>query len=112
MSAPFSQHDDAPELPQREPSLTIARLHRERDTLHMQAGNITRMLDARRAGDGSYTPAVCRMTLAATRNALEAYLRTLDAVEAEVMPIRALPGAKPFGRRTTLPATVSPESAA
>jgi hypothetical protein len=106
LSAP---DDDAPELPRREPSLTIARLHRERDTLHMQAGNITRMLDARRAGDGSYTPAVCRMTLAATRNAVEQYLRTLDAVEAEVMPIRAVPGAKPFGRRLALPATVSPE---
>ncbi|MCJ2084439.1 hypothetical protein MKK88_00315 [Methylobacterium sp. E-005] len=106
-----SPTDDAPTPLNQAPSLTLARLHREQDSLHMQSGNVRRMLEARRAEDPSYTLAVVRMTLAAARNTAEAFLRTLDEVEAEVLPVRPLPVAKPFGRRSAdaaLPAVVSP----
>lgn len=107
----FSPADNTPEPLRAAPSLTLARLHREQDALHQHAGNTRRMLEARRAEDPSYTPAVVRMTLSAARNTAEAFLRTLNEVEAEVLPVRALPVAKPFGRRvsdSSLPATVSP----
>lgn len=106
-----SPTDDAPSPISPATALTLARMHREQDTLHLQAGNVRRMLEARRAEDPSYTPAVVRMTLSAARNTAEAFLRTLNEVEAEVLPVRALPVAKPFGRRvsdSSLPATVSP----
>lgn len=102
--------DDEPMAPALERSPTIPDLHRERDYLHMHGGNVMRMLEGHRAADGSYTPAVRRMTLAATRNALDAYAKTLDALEAEVLPVRAVAVAKPFGRRirdADLPAVAS-----
>lgn len=105
-----SPTDDTPEPQRAAPALTLARMHREQDGLHLHAGNVRRMLEARRAEDPGYTPAVVRMTLAAARNSAEAFLRTLDEVEAEVLPVRPLPVSKPFGRRvpdSALPAVVS-----
>lgn len=104
--------DDKPDALVRYNPVILARLLREEHTLHLHAGNVRRMLEARRAEDPSYTPAVVRMTLAAARNTAEAFLRTLDEVEAEVLPAKPLPVSKPFGRRrvpdAALPATVSP----
>lgn len=105
-----SEADDAPAPLKLQASPTIPDLHRERDYLHMHGGNVMRMLEGHRAADGSYTPAVRRMTLAAARNAGEAWLKTLDVIEAEVLPVRAVAVAKPFGRRVRdadLPAVAS-----
>lgn len=104
-----SPADDAPAPPKLQASPTIADLLREQGHLHQHAGNVARMVEGFRESDGSYTPAVRRMTLAATRNALDAYAKTLDTLESEVLPVRALPHpVKTFGRR--LPAVVSPEA--
>lgn len=106
---------DLPDMPtELQASPTISDLNRERDYIHQHGGNVMRMLEGHRAADGSYTPAVRRMTLAAARNAIEAYAKTLDAIESEVLPARAIPVAKPFGRRVpdaALPAVASPAGA-
>lgn len=105
-----SPADNEPTPLKRQASPTVADLLREQGYLHQHAGNVARMVEGFRESDGSYTPAVRRMTLAATRNALEAYAKTLDTLEAEVLPVRAIPVAKPFGRRVpdaALPAVAS-----
>lgn len=77
--------------------IDITDLYRERDSLHAHTGNVARMADAYRHNVGGYTPAVRRMTLAATRNAVEAYLKTLDALEDEVLPVCSLPAVVSVG---------------
>lgn len=107
----FSPADDTLPVRQPEYAITVSDLLRERDSLAEHQLNVLRMLHGVRDDDRSYTPAVCKMTLSATRNAVEAYLKTLDALQTEVLPTRALPIKTLFGRQTSrdaaLPATVS-----
>lgn len=91
-------------------------LHRERDQLHAQIGNVMRMLEGVRAGDGSYTFAVVTMTCNAAENALEAALNTVRRVKSECRLTthqRKLPGpafdpSRVVRPSSALPATVSP----
>jgi hypothetical protein len=115
MSFLNSPSDDMPEPCNRANLFSLSALRRQRDDAIRQMDDTIRMVERQRDGDASFTGAGCRMTVAATKNALEAFLRSMGAVEAEVLPAKPLPVAKPFGRRipdAALPATVSPASAA
>lgn len=81
-----SASDDMPEprnLPNR---LSPVRLRRERDDLHNLTGDVVRMLEGHQAGDVGFTGAGTRLTLAATLNALEAFIQRVREVEGEMLP--------------------------
>jgi hypothetical protein len=118
----FFMPDDQPDLSNGPAPVDINDMILNRDMNHAHAGNILRMLDGIRKGNREFNGAVLRMTIANAKNMAEAYLSTLDAVEAEcrahlaererVLVFTVLPPAKPFGRRqsTGIPAVVSPEA--
>lgn len=68
-------------------------IHRQRDSLHMMAGNLMNMLEACRSQikhrSSGYTTSVVRMTADTFRNALDAMQATVDEVETECLLICA-----------------------
>lgn len=82
-----------------EPSPTYTDLLRDLHTVSTTGTNAIRMLVAHRNEASGWTPAVRRMHVASALNAAESWLKSLKDMEAEVLPVRAVPVAKSFGRR-------------
>lgn len=115
MSYLSSPADDTPEPCSRANLISISVMRSQRERALRQMDDVIRLVERQRAGDASFTGPGCGLTLNAAANALEAFLRTMDALKGEVLPAQPLPVAKPFGRRpvpdSRLPAVASPAGA-
>lgn len=119
MPALFSPCDQ-PDYSDKPKSVEISDLILQRDMNQTNANNVVRVLEGIRAKDREFNGAVLRFAIASARNMAEAYLASLDAVEAEcrahlaererVLVFSVLPPARrPVpGTKTGYPATMSP----